>query len=338
MLKRRGFTLIELLVVIAIIAVLIALLLPAVQQAREAARRSQCKNNMKQIGLALHNYHDSFNCFPYSVSYSRSCTAGTAATPPRGYSLNHRGWLLVLPYMDQAPLYNRFNFNLSASTAQGTAGAGVTHPGPQPGQAGNANDVVVATKLPMFLCPSDNGPEEMNTATNVNYSIAPGTSNLLGAFTNYEFSVRRTSSSCNAFNLESTNQDRRAFGFDACSKIRDITDGTSNTVVVAETLRRVFNGTYGSTWGYAKWVGNGVDLAYPQGINFWRCCSWDSPPFERPIIVGRLGDWGTVGSLHTGGAHILLGDGSVRFLSENVAATTRNRLTYIADGEVLGEF
>jgi prepilin-type N-terminal cleavage/methylation domain-containing protein len=338
MYRPRGFTLIELLVVIAIIAVLIALLLPAVQQAREAARRSQCKNNLKQIGLALHNYHDTFNCFPYSVSHSRSCTAGTASIATRGLSLNHRGWLLLLPYLDQAPLYAQFNFNLPASNAQGTAGAGVTHPGPQPGAPGNANDVVVSTKLPVFLCPSDNGPEEMNTATNVNYSIANGTTTRLGAFTNYEFCVRRTSSSCNAYNLESSNTDRLAFGFDACAKIRDISDGTSNTMLVAETTRRVVNGTFGSTWGYSKWVGNGVDPTFAFGFNFWRCCAWDSPPNERPILIGRLGEWGTVGSMHTGGVQLLLGDGAVRFVSENIDATTRNRAAWIADGNPVAEF
>jgi prepilin-type processing-associated H-X9-DG protein len=83
----------------------------------------------------------------------------------------------------------------------------------------------------------------------------------------------------------------------------------------------------------------GVDLAYSFGINFWRCCGWDSPPMQRtPIIIGRLGDWGTVGSLHSGGAHVLLGDGAVRFISENLDAVTRDRLAFIADGQPIGEF
>ena len=336
--RRRGFTLIELLVVIAIIAILIALLLPAVQQAREAARRTQCRNNLHNIGLALHNYHDAYQCFPYSVSHSRSCTAGSAGAG-RTRSLNHRGWLLLLPYLDQGPLYNQFDFNLAASTADRTTTPGPMPTGPLPGQPGNRNDVVVATKLPVLLCPSDDGPEMMTTATHPNYSIANGTSNLLGAFTNYDFSVRRSSSSCNNWILEANSMDRRAFGFDSCSQLRDLQDGPSNTVLVAETTRRVWNGTYGMTWGYSKWVGMGVDLAYPFGINFWRCCGWDSPPMQRtPVLIGRLGDWGTVGSLHDGGAFVLLGDGAVRFLSENIDATTRNRLAWINDQQPVGEF
>ena len=96
--KRRGFTLIELLVVIAIIAILIALLLPAVQQAREAARRTQCKNNLKQIGLAMHNYHDTFLKFP---------SGGSGNSQYWG----HSQWVSILPFADQAPLYNQWNFN-----------------------------------------------------------------------------------------------------------------------------------------------------------------------------------------------------------------------------------
>jgi prepilin-type N-terminal cleavage/methylation domain-containing protein len=338
---KRGFTLIELLVVIAIIAVLIALLLPAVQQAREAARRSPCTNNMKQIGIALHSYHESHECYPYSVAWSKSCTAGNANSTPRGRSLNHRGWLLLLPQMDQQPLYDAFDPDLATSNApsSGGNGNGPGPVGPLPGQAGNANDKVVSTILTVLQCPSDDGPVAMTTATDINYSISPGNTNLLGAFTNYDFSVRRSSSSCNIWSLEANAVDRRAFGFDACSQIRDLRDGPSNTVLVAETTRRVWNGTYGMTWGYSKWVGMGVDLTYSFGINFWNCCGWDTPPMVRtPIVVGRLGDWGTVGSLHAGGAHVLLGDGSVHFLSQNIDATTRNRLAWINDGQPLGEF
>ncbi len=331
--QRRGFTLIELLVVIAIIAVLIALLLPAVQQAREAARRSACQNNMKQIGLALHNYHDVHKLFPYSVSHHKAITSGSAT---RTRSLNHRGWLLLLPFLDQKPLYDQFNFNLAAASVP-ASGAAPT--GPLPGQAGNANDIVVSTKLPILLCPSDDGPEEMTTAADGNYSISPGNTTRLGAFTNYEFSVRRASSSAASWNLEANSVDRRAFGFDACSSMRDLRDGASNCVLVAETTRRVWNGTYGMTWGYSKWVGMGVDLTYSWGINFWNCCGWDSPPMARtPVIIGRLGDWGTVGSVHPGGAHVLLGDGAVRFISQNLDATTRNRLAWINDSQPTGSF
>tara|TARA_R100000750_G_C2279634_1_gene70685 strand:- start:212 stop:571 length:360 start_codon:yes stop_codon:yes gene_type:complete len=118
--------------------------------------------------------------------------------------------------------------------------------------------------------------------------------------------------------------------------MRDITDGTSNTVAVAETTLDVKNGV-GQTWGYSKWVGNGVDLADGRGINDFRdCCSWTTPPFQN-VSKTQLADWGTVGSLHKGGVQVVLADGSVRFLSENLNATTRTNLAYIADGQILGE-
>ncbi len=145
--RRRAFTLIELLVVIAIIAILIALLLPAVQQAREAARRSTCKNNMKQIGLALHNYHDTHRVFPYASSHQgRACTTARSI-------LNHKGWLMLLPFIDQAPLYNKFNFSIAASTsAVSGTGTVVGVPG-----TGNENDFVVSREIPVFTCPSSTG-------------------------------------------------------------------------------------------------------------------------------------------------------------------------------------
>src|SRR5438045_1660058 len=145
--RRLGFTLIELLVVIAIIGVLIALLLPAVQQAREAARRSQCKNNLKQIGLAIHGYHDTFNLFPPSAIFGWYAP-GTPVTGavPRNFS-----WIvMLLPYLEQGPLYNMINFSIpfydtSLKTQIDSNGAPLT-----------------AKKLSVLMCPSDNqfqGPQ-----------------------------------------------------------------------------------------------------------------------------------------------------------------------------------
>lgn len=157
--KRSGFTLIELLVVIAIIAILIALLLPAVQQAREAARRTQCRNNFKQIGLALHNYHDTHGVLPPALISSGRCTDANECPTTRPV-LNTTGWVLLLPYIDQSPLYNQYNFNVSSS---------MSSPNGRP-QAGNVttsttNQPVYSQLIAAFNCPSDpaGSPEVTST-------------------------------------------------------------------------------------------------------------------------------------------------------------------------------
>ncbi|QDT26953.1 putative major pilin subunit [Gimesia panareensis] len=317
--RRKGFTLIELLVVIAIIAILIALLLPAVQQAREAARRSTCKNNLKQLGLALHNYNETFGVLPYSVSHSGSCSGGSASTSG-SVTLNHRGWLLLLPYLEQSALYNKFNASLASGSYNPSGGTIVA-----PGASGNPNDVVVSTKVPVFLCPSDATPEVYGTTSSPHYSISPGNSSLLGVFTNYDFSTNSEYSTCTNWGALSVTS-RPMFGFNGCAKFRDVTDGMSNTVAVVETTRLVANGE-GTAWGFAKWVGNGTNFA---GANI--------NTFYSTGPIGNLASWGYSGSLHTGGCHVLLGDGGVRFISQNIDATTRVYLSYIADGKVLGEF
>src|SRR6516164_3435149 len=152
--SRIGFTLIELLVVIAIIAVLVALLLPAVQQAREAARRSQCKNNLKQHGLALHNYHDTAGRFPAAIIGSgRAGSTANAAPGCAQQAINTTGWVLLLPYLDQSPLYNVYNFSVPGS---------LSSPYGKPEAAGatntNVNQPVFSTALPVVTCSSDTYP------------------------------------------------------------------------------------------------------------------------------------------------------------------------------------
>ena len=331
---RRGFTLVELLVVIAIIGVMVGLLLPAVQAAREAARRMSCSNNMKQLGLALHNYHSSHQKFPYSVLMSGSIETGSAR-PGDLRVRNHRGWLMVLPFIEQQALYDMADFRLSTG-AYVRAPAGSLS-GPRPGEPGNPNDVVVSTSISSFLCPSDPSPTNYATTSSANYSISPGTTTRQGAFTNYDFSVRRTST----WDVNWTAEDaavRRMFGQNDSSQFRDIIDGTSNAIALAETLRLTWNGV-SPTWGYAKWVGHGVDVTYAQGMNFNLCCGWDAAPFTRqPVLRQRLGDWSTAGSMHPGGAQFTLADGSVRFISETVNLVTLQRLAFIGDGMPLGEF
>ena len=140
--RKRGFTLIELLVVIAIIAILIALLLPAVQQAREAARRSQCRNNLKQLGLALMNYHESYNVFP--PSYINGGEVRSYGYLPYGQIKNHTGYLLLLPYIDQQPMYNAIDFRFATGQADWRSRGG-----------GQRQLQIEGKKLEVLRCPSD---------------------------------------------------------------------------------------------------------------------------------------------------------------------------------------
>ena len=144
-LLRRGFTLIELLVVIAIIAVLVAILLPAIQQAREAARRSQCANNLKQFGIALHNYHEAHGMFPLGINPSVYDSGATYAW--RGFSAH----TMLLPYMDQAGIYNQLNFNLLYDAAPN-------------------NSAIVRKRIASFICPSDFPYNGSATEPGVNYA------------------------------------------------------------------------------------------------------------------------------------------------------------------------
>ena len=210
--KNRGFTLIELLVVIAIIAILIALLLPAVQQAREAARRSQCKNNLKQLGLATHNYHDSHNVFPIS----------------HGDTGNSFGWrAMILPYVDQSPLYNKINFN---------------------GNIVDAGNLEIAqTPLGLFHCPSDPSANNVSGGNQVwsNWCFpasCPAASRNNIAVTTYKgVDGRAYDQSLTASPMPHGMFDRR-MGLQASGggnslitpnrtmKMRDVLDGTSNVL------------------------------------------------------------------------------------------------------------
>ena len=347
--RRFGFTLIELLVVIAIIAILIALLLPAVQQAREAARRTECRNKMKQLALAMHNYHDAHGVFPYATLSDASLDAGSAAPANLRTAnsslqgLNKRGWVDLLPYFDQAPLYNAANhhgaFGSYDRASVGMAGDPFT----------NGNAKVVSTLLPIFICPSDDGdPYYRGNSANYRISEQAFANGMFGAKTSYDMSVLRYSSSRTIWSAENRLW-RRLFGPHSDSQIKDMYDGASNTVMLAHGTLDVRNGI-ANTWGYSKWVGNGIDFATGawsssprggntafgiEGINFWWCCPWTPPETQ---VFGRTRNWGAPGSQHTGGTFVALADGSVRFVSENIDHLTRVRLARIGDRETVGEF
>ena len=292
--RRMGFTLIELLVVIAIIAILIALLLPAVQQAREAARRSTCKNNVKQLGLAFHNYHETHRSLPpgwVQRSLSASCQPSATST---GGCLPGWGWsTMLLPFLDQANLYNALNVssgNLSVAPTDQTK-----------------------TKIPLFRCPSDVG-SDLNADRG-----GHATSNYKGIYGSRGTGSINTS----PHNAAAGNG---SFWSNSNTKIRDLTDGTSNTLLIGETARgRVGANTYNG----GIWVGY-----YDNGKT--ASCVWKTENHPGSLINGTLA-W-AFSSQHTGGAHFLLADGGVRFISENIDGTTYENLGKISDGNVIGEF
>jgi len=321
LLRRLGFTLVELLVVIAIIGILIALLLPAVQAAREAARRSQCSNNLKQLGLALHNYHTAFNMFPPS-GFDRGWAYGSQA-----YHVSYKntnGLVCLTPYIEQQTIYDQYNFEECGSNYQRNASV------PPDGDAvacGNA--ALTRTVLSALVCPSD--PGGLIGTTYYVYT-AKGTAGgtVGGARTNYDFSAIRTTT-FNYWQGRPINQ-RYMFGENSTTQIASIRDGTSNTVAMAETLHDVCNGVC-PAWGYRAWVMSGVDIGYSRGLNFNDCsiyASWYGGALElRP---SRLADWSTAGSMHPGGLNVSLGDASVRFLSETTDRTTLLGIARMADG------
>ncbi|HVX64831.1 MAG TPA: DUF1559 domain-containing protein [Pirellulales bacterium] len=328
---RRGFTLVELLVVIAIIGILIALLLPAVQAAREAARRSQCTNQLKQLGLAVVNYESTHRVLPPAgLNYGFTPHYDGAITS----TLNLNGFMLLLPFMEQQAVYNQYNFNGSAGAYAPSGPALAGDPGL------NGNDKIVAMQLPIFYCPSDDGPRSTSSIGS-NYGISSN-STLHGALTCYEFcsNTNQEWSYGNSWNYFASSKVTRApFGQNSACKWSDITDGTSNVTGFVETTLRTGDGG-SNAWGYRGWVMVGVRLygTGPNGVNQWQApASWSSW-YTAPPMVGKVIQWGNAGSLHPAGCQVCMLDGSVRFISETTDLLTQQRLGYIADGAVLGDF
>ena len=337
----RAFTLVELLVVITIIGILIALLLPAVQAAREAARRSQCTNNLKQIALASQNYHDTHRVFPPAgLNYG---AVGAPPYVPINNIMNTSGYVLMLPFIEQQAIYSRYNLNASAcsSTYNGQVSA------PLAGNPAAGNDLLVAMQLKSFLCPSDDGAKTM--AGGVAYGITPTDANL-GARTSYEFSTKPYYEYAvpNGWQTWYSNNGyakyRALFGQNSNSSLATIQDGSSSTAAFIETALMVYNGN-GNAWGYRAWVMYGVSLydnlsTYPvsttplctgAAINCWTY--WTYVNSYQP---GRVASWGMAGSLHPAGCNVAFADGSIHFINEAADLLTLSRICNIADGGVLG--
>lgn len=345
----RGFTLVELLVVIAIIGILVALLLPAVQAAREAARRSQCANNLKQLGIAMSNYHDTHRVFaPAGLNYGWS-GGGSNLGGPINAVLNLNGFVLLLPFMEQQAIYQRYNFNAAASScvySNGASGATVLT---DPTTAGN--DVLMAQQVPIFYCPSDDGPRAPwnNSSGWVSgvYTISTQSAQY-GARTCYEFSTNPVFELYDYNNCSWMAQNYAKYrclsGMNYNTKMADVRDGTSNTAAFIETTLNMFNGG-GAFWGYRAWVMTGVSMydasgnGYPWGVNQWTTpaswSSWAGNP-QNNYLPGRVASWGFAGSLHPAGLQLVNADGSVHFVNEGTDVMMLARMGYIADNAVVG--
>ncbi|WP_437188147.1 DUF1559 domain-containing protein [Planctomicrobium sp. SH668] len=335
--NRRGFTLIELLVVIAIIAVLIALLLPAVQQAREAARRSQCKNNLKQIGLGLHNYHDVFNKFPIGARYN-NFYAGT-------------NWRFsLLPYLEQAALFN----------LQAESGDNLLVIGGSPSDFNASTMKLMGKSIPVYACPSSSldpmyarGQDEDPNLESLHRSWGAVTqlvqyAGIMGA--NPDPAGRTNMVYAAGSGHFPTNNGSMIAG--TSKAMRDMTDGSSNSIMIAEQSgnSNIDRSTRMTSNYHASFAG----MNAPGTLETWRsqaesgahiygCGVTAVMTTPNPKSMGAEGNTGwkfntPLTSFHTGGVHSLVGDGSVRFVGDNIDRLTLQRLCTISDGNVVGEW
>ncbi|SFI63482.1 DUF1559 domain-containing protein [Planctomicrobium piriforme] len=310
---KSGFTLIELLVVIAIIAILVALLLPAVQQARESARRSECKNNLKQFGLALHNYHSTFNKFPPFGGGRGNLSSGGQRTRLSGVAF-------LLPYLDQEALYQEI---------QSLTGDNPPY---------NAN-LPWTRMIPVLQCPTDSAMEDPNTASNSrgkkNYVFCAGDSHAGNGCARPQYPIVAPS--------------RGLFAAMICYGLRDAMDGSSNTIAMSEIVgadtpngrgmiantalsgaaaspaacAALFNTTTKS-YPTGAWVGEPARAyRWGDGVGSYSAFSTAAPPNAASCYSGGSRSSYCDGmysaeSRHVGGVQVLMGDGAVRFVSENI--------------------
>lgn len=358
----RGFTLIELLVVIAIVAVLVALLLPAVQQARESARRSQCQNNLKQIGLALHNYHDMHKVFPPGLianffggtnqqssslyaQYVEGATSNSLQSAQQGIPLHGTSWMLhILPFIDQAPLYNKWNFTLNVID-NGTTLYNLFRP--------------AHTEIPIYYCPSrrsDMAVSKYAFVQRVDYlNQAAGNTTIIWSKGGNDYSgcvgsgfgwmVTTNSFQKGVWNLTPAQLadhggvpgplgltpgltllphpfDLGIFYVNSKTAMRDISDGTSNVIMVGENLRLntpaatnpLLNSSDGWAWGGAATL------------------------FSTRQTPNKAQHFDNSGSDHEGTAHYVFADGSVHMISENIDLITFQNLGNRSNGIPVSEY
>lgn len=319
--RRRAFTLIELLVVIAIIAILVALLLPAVQQAREAARRSSCKSNMKQIGIALHNYHEIHNTLP---------PGWVGATSGQGHhvdGMNGFAWgTFLLPSLEQASTFDQIDFNLSMNNNTINA---------------VKNRDLIKRNFPVFLCPSDSKKKEVfdvEDSSNVVVASLAAT-NYVGVFASeYKngapIGYYDELDDCEGLAAGFQCRSNGTFFHNSSIGFKDIVDGLSSTLVVAERASEVKEDTDGDEIGdtlvdsYSTWSG----VVPNTEENLAKILGHASEP---PNLGHHPDD---LSSRHRGGAHYLVGDGSVHFISESIDTDVIRGLATIRGNENVQAF
>ncbi len=316
---RFGFTLVELLVVIAIIGVLIALLLPAVQQAREAARRMQCSNNLRQVGLACHNYHDTYRTFaPGRLQYSGVDSTGSSTTIVTGFLA------MILPFVEQGNLgdvyKNKYGFD------------------------DVINQPAANTEVDIYLCPSAPGNRKtpIYAGWNMGWTTDVGSldPNLTGIATDYQ-GVRGIHIIDDQGNHSDANSKAGILSENA-TKFRDITDGTSNTIMLFEMAGKPTNWQSGKQvevtnaqfYGYGPWIGN-------NGVMIWNYSSDGSQKggasADCKYYINKNNE-GAPYSFHPGVVIVMMADGSTRSLQETIARQTFVNLSMKADGNVIGEY
>ena len=329
-LRHSGFTLIELLVVIAIVAILIALLLPAVQNARESARRTHCRNNLRQIGIALANYHDVNRMLPPALINSGRLDSFPFYSNGNRV-LNTTGWTLLLPYLDQATTYQQYDFNQCSSQSAwgGMPVAGLD----------TANQQLTATAISAFECPSDPVAGQIST-------FAPGTTHVYsrrnGRRTSYLFSTGVFTDWDVTWNETSDDIRRGMFGNNSAARMRDLTDGASNSIAIGEShggdQHKVSPhfGPWGLTGSHTCCHGrvvsdsdSSVDQIHFTDLRWGTNAAWDAS--------GKSYAW-VFNSTHTGGAQFVFGDGAVKFLSDTIDYRLFCLLNYIQDGRPVGDF